>query len=182
MLLQFHEEAVRAEDVVIPVHAAHGFFGRVVQQGPRDLGRHAARGADQPFGVRRQKVVVDAGIIVEALQLRRGGDLEQVLVAGLVLGQQQQVIGGPVQLGVAVLHAARRHVGFQPDDRLDAGFFGRLVEVDHAEHRAVVGDGHRRHIHLFDALDQLLDVREAVEQRVFGMDVKMGEGHGWADD
>jgi hypothetical protein len=42
----------------------------------------------------------------------------------------------------------------------------------------VVRDGDRGHIHLFDALRQLLDVREAVEERVIGVDVEVGEGHG----
>ena len=74
------------------------------------------------------------------------------------------MIGRSIKFGVAVLHAARSHVGFQPDDRLDACIFGRLVKIDHPEHRAMVGDGHRRHIHFFDAAHQLLDVREAVEQ------------------
>ena len=55
--------------------------------------------------------------------------------------------------------------------------FGGVVELDHAEHRAVVGDGQRGHVHLFDAFDQLLDVREAVEQGVFGVDVEVDEGH-----
>ena len=64
----------------------------------------------------------------------------------------------------------------------DARFFGRLIEIDDAEHGAVIGDRHRAHIHLFDALDQLLDIREAVQQGVFGMNVKVCEGHGWADD
>ena len=35
----------------------------------------------------------------------------------------------------------------------------------------------RLHVHLFDAFDQLLDIREAVEQGVFRVDVKVGEGH-----
>jgi hypothetical protein len=41
----------------------------------------------------------------------------------------------------------------------------------------VVRDGDRRHVHLFDAFDQLLDVREAIEQRVFSVYVKMGKRH-----
>ena len=31
-----------------------------------------------------------------------------------------------VKFGVAVVHGARRHVGFKPDDRLDAGFLGGI--------------------------------------------------------
>ncbi|HJW89403.1 MAG TPA: hypothetical protein VJ436_02050, partial [Anaerolineales bacterium] len=35
-----------------------------------------------------------------------------------------------------------------------------------------------RHAHLLGPLDDLLDIAEAVEQGVFGMNVKVNEGHG----
>ncbi len=54
---------------------------------------------------------------------------------------------------------------------------GGVVEIDHPEHRAVVGNGHGWHVQFLGALDQLLDIREAIEQRVFGVDVEVGEGH-----
>ena len=60
---------------------------------------------------------------------------------------------------------------------LTPGLVGGLVEVDHAEHRAVIRDRHRRHVHLLDALHQLLDVAESIQQRVLGVYVEMGECH-----
>ena len=132
----------------------------------------------RPCGVPGEEFLVDAGVVVEAFQLRSRGDLEQVLITGLVLGQEQQVRGLAVFLRVVLLHGAGRHVGLQPDDGLDPGILCGVVELDHAEHRAVVGDGQGGHVHLFGALDQLLDVAEAVEQRVFGVNVEVGEGHG----
>jgi hypothetical protein len=41
----------------------------------------------------------------------------------------------------------------------------------------MVGDGQGRHIHLPGAFDQLLDVRETIQQGVFGVDVQVGKGH-----
>ena len=75
------------------------------------------------------------------------------------------------------LHRAGRQIGFQANDGLDAGFFGCLVELDHAKHGAVIGDGQGGHAHLFGAPDQLLDIREAIEQRVFGMDMQVDKRH-----
>ncbi len=98
VLLQFHVESVGTEDIVVPVHAADGFLRILINQQAGNLSRHAARGADQAFGVRRQELVVDAGIIIEAFQLRGGGDLQQVVVTRLVLGQQQQVRGFLIEL------------------------------------------------------------------------------------
>ena len=70
---------------------------------------------------------------------------------------------------------ARRQVGLQPDDRLDPRGLGGVVELDHPEHGAVIGERQGGHAHLVGALDQLLDVAEAIKQRVFGVDVQMDE-------
>ncbi len=80
-----------------------------------------------------------------------------------------------------LLHGAGCHVGFQPDDGLDADLLRSVVKLDHTEHGAVVGDGEGGHVHLFGTLDQLLDITEAVEEGVFGVDVEVGEGHGQTD-
>ncbi len=121
--------------------------------------------------------MVDARVVVETIQLGCGGDLQQVLVTRLVFGEEQKVIGGTVKLGIAVRHAARRHIGFYTDDWLDPGILRGFVEIDHSKHRAVVGDRHGGHIQLLHTLDQLLNVREAIEHGVFRVNVEMGKRH-----
>ena len=83
-----------------------------------------------------------------------------------------------VQLGVAVRHAARGEVGFEPDDGFDSGSPGGVVELDRAEHGAVVGQGDGIHPHGLGSRDELLDIAEAVQQGVGGMDVQVDKGHG----
>ena len=75
------------------------------------------------------------------------------------------------------MHRARRQVGFHADDWFDSLRLRRFVKVNHPEHRAVVGDRHGGHIQFLHALDQLLDIREAVEQGVFRVNVEVGETH-----
>ena len=162
MLLKFHKEAVGAEDIVIPVHPADRFLRVIVQQCPRDLGGHASGCADDPFGVGCQKVMVDAGIIVKAIELGCGGNLEQVFVACLVFGEQKKMKGRAIEFGVAVGHPPRSHVRLYPNDRMNILFPGCIVKVDHAEHRAVVRDRHMLHTQLLHTLHQLLDIGEAV--------------------
>jgi len=41
----------------------------------------------------------------------------------------------------------------------------------------VIGNGYRRHVHFFYALNELLDVREAVQQRILRMDMQMSKCH-----
>jgi len=93
VMLEFYKETICPKNIVVPIHAPHSFFGIFFDQGTWDLSGHASTGADQSLGVGGQEVMVDARVVVEAFQLGRRGDLEQVLVPGHVLGQQQQVIG-----------------------------------------------------------------------------------------
>ena len=87
------------------------------------------------------------------------------------------MVGGTVDLGIAVRHPARCHIRFHADDRFDSLACRRFVEIHNAEHCAMVGDRHGRHVELLHALDQFFDIGEAVEQGIFRVDVKMSKGH-----
>ena len=76
MGLEFDEETIGAENLVVPIEAL-GAPSRVpLLQGAGHVGGQAASGADQPLAVRGQKIAVDAGFVVEPLQLRCGGNLQ----------------------------------------------------------------------------------------------------------
>jgi hypothetical protein len=122
--------------------------------------------------------VVNAGVVVEAFELGGAGELKQVAVAGIIFSQQQHMARLLVFLRVVFPDGAGCHVGFQPDDRVDTSLDGGVVELDHPEHGAVVGYGEPRHPQCVGALNQLVDIAEAIKQRVFGVNVKMYEGHG----
>ena len=147
VVLQFEIEILFAEDLKIPVDQVAGGVVAPIHDHAGNLGGEAAAGDDQAFAVRCQIVVVDARAIVVALKLRGAGDLEQVFVADFVFRQHEQVIRATVDLRVAVGHAAvgRGDVAFHAEDRLDPGFFAGVVEVDDAEHDAVIGDRQRLH-------------------------------------
>ena len=121
--------------------------------------------------------MVNARIVIEAIELRGGGNLEQVFVARLIFGKQKQVRRCSVEFGVAVAHRPRRHVRFHADDRLDPLVGRGFVKVHHPEHRAMIRDSDRVHFQFLYALDEFLDVRETIEQGIFGVNVEVGEGH-----
>ncbi len=157
VILQLEEEVIRAEDVVIPRQA----FARLVDiafvNQLRNLARHTGGRADQPFRMGGEIFMIDAGMIVKTFQLGRRGDLEQVVVARLVLGKQQEVVGAFVAR-LAGVHIARGEVGFQPDDGMNARFLRGHVELHDPEHGAVVRNGNRGLIHLLGALHDFLDL------------------------
>ena len=71
MVLHFEEEIVLAEDVGIGVRQAPRFVVLVGEDGLGDVAAQAGRHADQSLGVLRQQVLIDAGLVVEAVQVRR---------------------------------------------------------------------------------------------------------------
>src|SRR6266571_4507976 len=77
--------------------------------------------------------------------------------------------------GIAIVTARLRDVHFATDDRLDAGFGGRVVETNRAEQIAVVGDRDRGHAILRGRLGQRFVIAGAVEEAEPGMQMKMNE-------
>ena len=120
-------------------------------------------------------VAVDPRLVVVAVDVGVGDQPAQVLVARVVLGQQDQVEGLGVGLALLVGHRPAGDVGLDPDDRLDALGLGRLVERHGAVERAVVRDGHRIHALGGRRIDQLGDPAEPVEQAELRVDVEVRE-------
>ena len=135
----------------------------------------AAAQADQPSGVLRQQVLVDARLVVEPLGVAGRHQLDQVVVALARLRQQDQVVRGFAGRAALGPPIARRDVDLAAEDRIDAALPRLIVEHDRREHVAVLGDRHRRHLQLHRAVEQLLDPARAVEQRVLAVQVEMDE-------
>ena len=146
VVLQLHEEAVRAEDVAV---APGRFLGPSILTGEeqrRQLARQTTREADHALRMLGEQLLVHPRPVVEALEVCRGHELQQVPVAGLVLGEEREVVVLLFVLPRVPLEPrARRDVGLHPDDRLDAGGSPGLEEPQRAEHGAVIRDRHRRH-------------------------------------
>jgi hypothetical protein len=127
-----------------------------------------------------QKPLADARLVVEAVERGFGGDLHQVAIAFFVFGEHEQVVVGVTfrrgALDVVVVFLA--DVELASDDGLDPDFVGGIDEMHRAKDIAMVGHGHGRHAEFFDAMDQLLDVASAIEQRVVAVQVQVDEfGH-----
>src|SRR5271157_6077648 len=65
VFLELNKEAIRPEDLVIPVQLAVGVFHILVENSARHFGGHAAGGTNETFGLTGQKIVIDAGIVVK---------------------------------------------------------------------------------------------------------------------
>ena len=155
--------------------AASAFFACSDRISRRDFALEAAAQADQPLGVLREQLLVDARLVIEALGVAGRDQLDQVLEALLVLGEQHEVVGGLAGRAALVAAIAGRDVDLAAEDRLDAALARRVVKDDRREHVAVLGDGERRHLELLRLIEQLVDAAGAVEQRELGVQVKVDE-------
>ena len=77
------------------------------------------------------------------------------------------------RLGLAIVD----EVGLEPDHGVDPVLLAGLVVLDGAVHHPVVGEPQRGLPVGGGALGQRVDPAGAVENRVLGVDVEMGEGH-----
>ena len=109
-----------------------------------NLAADAAGQRHQPLAVLLKQFPVDARFIVETLQVSFGNELYQVLVSGLVFGQEHQVIA-VFSSWSTVKSATLSHVNLTTDNRFYAGLPGCLIKFNHAVHNAVVGDSQAVH-------------------------------------
>ena len=160
VVLQLDVQRVAPEDVL---QAAGPAPGLVVVAGEQGLLHHAAEapgGGHEALGVVGEHLPVHPGLVVVALEECPAGQLEQVAIAGVAVGEQGQVVvelpaalavvAGVVDLGIlgpvtvgALVAALERHVGLGADDRLDVVRLAGPVEVEDPVHVAVVGDAQR---------------------------------------
>ena len=131
-------QVVVLEDFAVPAGGGIGVFHTAFEDSAGDLGGKAAGEDYEALVVLFEEGPVHAGLVVEALHVGLGDQLYQVAVAGLVLGQDGQVVGRLLGggLGTAV---AVGDVYLTTDDGLDAGLAGSGIEIDGAVEVAVVG-------------------------------------------
>ena len=120
-----------------------------------------------------QELLVDARLVIIAVQVGGGRELDEVFVAGLVLHQQAEVMILFAVAGLTFQAGAGRHVHFAADDGLDALGAGRLVKLNHPVHRPVVGDGEGREFQRVRPVHQLVQTARPVEERVLGVQMQM---------
>ena len=126
--------------------------------------------------MRGEQILIDARLVIEAIEIGGRDQLDQIPVASLVFAQQQQVV-------VAIRFTTRlvallRDINLTTDDGFDASF-GRLgVELDRAEQVAVIGNAERRHLLFFGQVHEAADFTSAVKKGIVGVAVEVNKRRG----
>ncbi len=178
-VLELDVDVACAEDLDEAVELLLGVLRAGLFERLADAAGEAAGERDEPVGVALEELPVDARLVVVALEVAERGELDEVVVAGGRLGEERQV-----RVALRLRAAVVGDVDLAADDGLDPVGFRRLDEVDRAGERAVVGEGHGRHLELRSARGERRNAARAVEDRVLRVDVKVDErsglGHGQA--
>ena len=179
VVLNFEEVVPSPEEIFVEAGAD---FGRFVVAGHdvlRDFAGEAARETDEAFGVFGEKFFADARLAIEAVQRGLAGKSNEVFIARFVFGEDEHVVVLGVGVGLAAMILFLADIELAAEDGLQVALLHGVEEVDGAVDIAVVGDGGRGLPDLFEMLGELVYVAGAVEERVIGVQMEVGElgGH-----
>ena len=174
-VLELDVGVLAAEDLGEPVEVGARVGRPVLLERLADPSREAAGERDQAGRVGLEQLPVDARLREVALEVAERGELDEVRVALVRLGEERQV-----RVAAGARAAVVGDVDLAADDRLHALVLRRLEELDRARERAVIGERDGRHLELRGALRERGDPAGAVEDRVLAVDVQVDEvgGHG----
>ena len=178
VILHFQEKIALPENLLIPESGFLSFLVHPPGQIPGHLSRQTCGKGDDPFVVPFQHLQIHPGLVVKALHISLGDDLHQVGVAGVVFGQQNQMIVPVISASALPVEAgARGHIHLTAQHRPDPGRIARTVKFDHAVHGAVVGDRRAVHAQLLHPGHIFFDFVGPIQKAVFRMGMKMCEIH-----
>jgi len=126
-----------------------------------------------------EKVFVHSRLAVKTVQGPVRNQLDEVMVAGVVLGQQHQMIAG-VGKSRCLVGMIMADIDFAADDGLEAELSGGEIKFERAVKVAVVGDGNGVHAEVLGFGAKVFQADGAVQQAVFCMAVQVDKiGHLW---
>ena len=135
---------------------------------------------DQPVAPLRERAFVHPWFEVETIEVGVRAELEQVRPTGLVLTQQDQVEPAVLLPGVGAVGPVRgatvqigRDIGLDPENGLEVGLLGGLVELGRGVQVAVVRDRNRIHPQLLAPADQPVRPVGSVQQGVMRVQVQV---------
>ncbi len=153
----------------------HGLLMLLSGQALDDLTGNAGGGDNQTLVILLQQGTINARAgkktLAHAIEVCAAGQPDQVAVADLVFGQQQQVIVVLAATGHRIAARTGSHIRFHADDRLDPGLLGSVVELHCPVHDTVISQSNTVHTEFRSPRRDSLSRRVAVEQAILGMNV-----------
>ena len=131
--------------------------------------------ADEAFVKLGQHFHVNSGLCVKAFKLGNAGEFHQVLIAGVVHGQQDDVVGLGGGGGVFIAAFPGGDIKLAANDGFNPLCPGLEVKFQGAIHGTMVGHGHGIHSKLFALSKEVWNTNGSIKETVLGVDVEVGE-------
>src|SRR5262245_5331164 len=171
--LHFQIEMLRAKDVLKLSCDGHRTGHIPLPDEIGNLTAQAAGKCDQPFVVFLEDLLIHSRLVIESLEICFTDEFDEILIPSLVPGQEDEMVVIVVRESTVFLgmSTAEGHVRLAADDGFHSCFFGLSIELNRAEHVAVVRHGYGRLTKSLDLLDQRLNLIGAVEEAELRMQV-----------
>ena len=197
LVLNFKEKIAFAENILEAVGVFAGLIEALLDDGFGDGAAEAGGESDQTFTVFGEKVVVDAGLVIETFEKTGGDKLDEVAIAVHVFAKEDKVIAAArARLIFAIVAVAGAdgsgflaaietgtlgEIDLATDDGLNVALTGFMEEVGGGKEVTVVGNGHGGHFLPGSFIEEFGSFARAVEQTEVRVDVqmnKLGIAHG----
>ena len=186
VILNLDKQIVSAEDVLHPGRLLQGVLLVAVHKRLENMASEATGCGDHAFAVIGKNLPIDPGFVVVPLHERPAGELDEVLIARVVLGQRNQVV---IEL-LAALGAAAGIIDAASSARplvaavislvelaanywLDVMILACPIEVEHAIHIPMIGDAKAWHPICCCLSHEFIKAGCAVQHGVLGVHVQM---------
>ncbi len=169
MVFQREEKVIFAQNIGIFVGEFNGAVELIQLACFIHFGAEAGGDSDEALAVFPEERLVDAGLVIEALERGQRDEFDEVVIALLRFGEQHQM--HVITLGGFFLHAEARDVDLAPYDGFEAGRVGVFIELDRSVQHSVIGNGQMFHPHVGRGLHGFLNFYRAIEQAIAGMEM-----------
>ena len=171
LILQFQIEVSFAKNVQKCQRFGLSSFVVIIHQQLLDLTCQATAQGNDPFAILTQNIMVHTRLIVESASKSLGYDLHQIFIALFVLCQKDQMALMLIELWCLIGHLSSRRIDFTTQNGLYTLFLTFFIEINDAEHNAVIGDGTSFHPLFLDFFDQIFDSSRAIQKAIFCMNM-----------
>ena len=172
MLLNLQVEVLRPKDIPVPACHFICFILLFFEQHFGYLTGEAGGGDNQTLGIFLQHFFVDTRSQVPAFSIGNGGQFQEVVIASVILRQQEQMMIVVTETFGVIMHVSGQ-ICFDAYDGVDAASLTRLVKFNDAIHCAMIGDRQVLHPQCLRLLDKFLRAAKSIEQRILCMDVQV---------
>ena len=165
MILYLDKEPVGPEDFEKTFRRKACRFFIAVGNISRNLAFYTCRGADQTFVKLGQDFLIYSRAIVKALKITGACQFDQILIAGIVFGQKNQMVCRIGNAGFRpVTSAAGRNISLDAKHRFDVSGDRLCIKLNSAEHIAMVCYRHSLHFEFLATLEKFFVRYSSIQQ------------------